>query len=113
MHSAQQQALHQGCVKVFVIYKGTLRLHLLFLTGHDILFSNLDITGDTDQLLCRFSKMLLAQLAISHTWDAARLAGVCGLSTLMVRRLSSRDPQRASKMLQTDCLFKGGTYRVD
>ena len=63
MHSAQQQALLQGCVKVFVIYKGTLRVHLLFLTGHDILFSNLDITGDKDQLLYRFSRMLLAQPA--------------------------------------------------
>ncbi len=94
MHSSQQQALHQGCAKVFIIYKGALRLHLLFLTGHDILFSNLDINGDKDQLLCRFSNMLLAQRANPYAWDAARIACVCGFSTLldlMVRRLGIRE----------------------
>ncbi len=117
MHSAQQQALHQGCVKVFVIYKGTLLLHRLFLTGHDILFSNLDITRDKDQLLCCFSSMLLAptckSIQLECSQDCRRvwpqhLDGPYGQAPGHPRGL-----QRASKMLKAERLFQGGTSRVD
>ena len=116
-HSSQQQAPHQGCVKVFVIYKGTLQLHLPFLTGHDILSSNLDITGDKDQLHAAISAACCWLNLQIHTPRLRPELPACvasapgwtyGQATRYLRGL-----QRASKMLKPECLFKDGTHRDD